>query len=101
MVGLAVPASVEPVPAGEFAGGGLEGGDTAQLRPGGFAADTLGIVAGGDTEDGGGVDTDAVEAHQPGSSGGDGSSRTTSSRAISSSIPSTRRPRLRMASFVA
>jgi hypothetical protein len=33
--------------------------------------DSLGIVAGGDTEDGGGVDTDAVEAHQTRSRGGD------------------------------
>jgi hypothetical protein len=62
MVRLAVPAPVEPVPAGEFAGGCLEGCDTAQMRPGGLAAHSLGIVAGGDTDDGGGVDTDAVEA---------------------------------------
>jgi hypothetical protein len=53
MVGLAVPASVEPVPAGDLSGGGLERGDTAQMRPGRFAAHSLGIVAGGDTEDGG------------------------------------------------
>jgi hypothetical protein len=46
MVRLAVPAPVEPVAAGEFAGGCLEGCDTAQLRPSGFAADSLGIVAG-------------------------------------------------------
>ena len=71
MVGLAVPASVEPVPAGDLSGGGLERGDTAQMRPGGFAAHPLRVVAGGDTEDGGGVDTDAVEAHQTGSRGGD------------------------------
>jgi hypothetical protein len=41
------------------------------MRPGRFAAHSLGIVTGGDTEAGGGVDTDAVEAHQTGSSRGD------------------------------
>jgi hypothetical protein len=41
------------------------------VRPGGFAAHPLGIVAGGDAEDGGGVDTDAVEAAQTRSGGGD------------------------------
>ena len=35
MVGLSVPAAVEPMPDG-LAGGCLDGGDAAQVRPGGF-----------------------------------------------------------------
>ena len=71
MVGLAVPALVEPVAADDLAGGCFEGCDTAQVCPSGFAAHSLGIVAGGDAADGGGVDTDAVEAEQTRSRGGD------------------------------
>jgi hypothetical protein len=71
MVRLAAPAPVELVAAGGLAGGCLEGCDTAQLRPSGLAADSLGIVAGGDAEDGGGVDSDAEQAEQSRSRGGD------------------------------
>jgi hypothetical protein len=34
------------------------------VRPRGFAADAVGVVAGGDEQDGGGVDPDAVHAEQ-------------------------------------
>ena len=59
MVGLAVPAAVEPMPAC-LARRCVDRRDAAQVRPGGFVADPFGVVAGGDQQDRGGVDTDAV-----------------------------------------
>ena len=43
-VGLTVSSPVEP-PAGDLAGGGGEGGDTAQVGPGAFGAEPVGVVA--------------------------------------------------------
>ena len=70
MVGLAVAASVEAVAAGLPRGCGYRG-DGAQVRPGGLAAQPLGVVSGGDEQQGGGVRADPVEAEQAGRAGGD------------------------------
>jgi hypothetical protein len=48
-VGVAVPAAVQPVPAG-LARAGRDGGDAAQVGEGGLAAQPLGVLAGGDQQ---------------------------------------------------
>ena len=45
--------------------------DTAQVRPRGFVADPFGVVAGGDQQDRGGVDTNTVTGEQRGRGLGD------------------------------
>ena len=64
MVGLTVASGVEPKATGGLARRSRDRGDTAQVRPGGFGAQPLGMVAGGDEEDGGDVGADAVKAEQ-------------------------------------
>jgi len=66
VVGLAVAAGVESVPCG-FAGRRWDGRDAAEMRERGFAGEPVGIVAGGDQQDRGGVDPDAVDVEQRGS----------------------------------
>jgi hypothetical protein len=44
-------------------------GDAAEVRERGFVAQPMRVVAGGDQQDGGGVDTDAVEGQQAGGGG--------------------------------
>ncbi len=70
VVGLAVPAAVEAVPAG-LSRGGRDRGDCAQVRPGGLAAQPLRVVPGGDQQQGGGIGADAVQAEQARRAGGD------------------------------
>ena len=41
------------------------------MRPGSLAAQPLGVIAGRDEQQGGGVGADAVEAEQAGGTGGD------------------------------
>ena len=63
MVGLAVPAAVEPVPVG-LARRRVDRGDAAEVRERGFGCEPVRVVAGGDEQDRGGVDADAVELEQ-------------------------------------
>ena len=65
VVGLAVAAGVEPMPH-DLARRRRDRRDAAEVRPGGFGADPFGVVTGGDEEDGGGVDADAVEREEAG-----------------------------------
>src|SRR5438034_11464415 len=53
MVGLTVPAPVEPV-AGDLARRRRDGSDATQVRPGRLGADALGVIARGHEQDGGG-----------------------------------------------
>jgi hypothetical protein len=71
-VGLAVPAAVEPVPAG-LAGGGLHRRGAAQRGERGLGVQPPGVVAGGDQQRGGAVGADTVQAAQRRSvAGGEG-----------------------------
>ena len=70
MVGLAVTAGIEAV-AGDFPRRCLERGDRAQVRPGGLAAQPLGVVPGRDQEQGGGVGADPVQGEQAWGTSGD------------------------------
>ena len=63
VVGLAVAAAVEPV-AGHLAGRGVDRGDAAEVSEGGLGGDPLGVVAGGDEQQGGGVDADTGQVEQ-------------------------------------
>ena len=47
-----------------LAGRGVDRGDPAEVREGGLGADPLGVVAGGDEQQGGGVDADTMQAEQ-------------------------------------
>ena len=42
----------------------MDRSDTAEVREGGLGADPVGVVAGGDEQQGGGVDPDTVEGEQ-------------------------------------
>jgi hypothetical protein len=63
VVGKAVAAAVEPV-ADRLARRGVDRGDPAEVRERGLRGDPFGVVAGGDEEQGSGVDTDAGEIEQ-------------------------------------
>ena len=60
VVGLPVAAAVEPV-TDRLAGRGVDRGDPAEVSEGGLGGDPFGVVAGGDEQQGGGVDADTVE----------------------------------------
>jgi hypothetical protein len=66
LVGVAVAAAVQPVPAG-LAGAGRDGGDSAQVGEGGLAAQPLGVLAGGDEQLAGVVVADREQLQEPGS----------------------------------
>jgi hypothetical protein len=70
VVGAAVTSPVEPVAVGATRGRG-DGRGTAQVGEGGFGAEPLGIVAGGDQQLAGGVDPDPGQGEQGGGDGGD------------------------------
>src|SRR5215212_4932013 len=65
-VGVAVPAAVQPVPAG-LARAGRDGGDPAQVGEGGLAAEPLGVLAGGCQQLAGVVVADREQLQEPGS----------------------------------
>jgi hypothetical protein len=54
-----------------FAGGGLDRADAAQGGERGVAGESVGVVAGGDQQRGGGVWADAVAVEQARGAGGD------------------------------
>src|SRR5258708_7289057 len=64
VVGLTVAAAVQPVPVLGFARVRRDGSGGAQVRPGGFGAEPVGVVAGRDEQHGGGVRADAEQAEQ-------------------------------------
>jgi hypothetical protein len=64
------PPRFQPVAVGA-ARGGRDRGDAAQMREGGLAAQSLGVVAGGDQELAGGVDPDPGQRYQGGRGRGD------------------------------
>jgi hypothetical protein len=71
-VGLPVAAAVEAVPL-SFAGAGIDRGDTAEVRERGFAAESFGVVAGGDQQCGGDVGADPADGDELGGGvGGEG-----------------------------
>src|SRR4029453_5358818 len=72
MVRLTVPAPVEAVSLGDLAGGGRQWRRPAQLRPGRFGMQPVGVVAGGDQQAGGGVDPAPAELGRAGCGGGGG-----------------------------
>ena len=47
-----------------LAGRGVDRGDAAEVGEGGLGGDPLGVVAGGDEQQGGGVDADTVEVER-------------------------------------
>jgi len=63
VVGLPVAAPVEPM-AGRLAGRGVDRGDPAEVGEGGLGADPVGVVAGGDEQQGGGVGADTLQGQQ-------------------------------------
>ena len=63
MVGLTVAAGVEST-AGDLARRRRDGGDAAQVRPRCFAAETVGVITGGDQQDGGRVGIDTGQGRQ-------------------------------------
>ncbi len=67
---MAVPAAVEAA-SGDLARGRFDGGDTAEVGPGGFGAEPFGVVTRGDQQQRGGVDADAEHAQQTGGDLGD------------------------------
>jgi len=69
-VGLAVAAAVQPVPVGAAGGDGYRGG-SAEPGEGGFRAQPVRVVPGGDQELPGGVHADAGQRDEFGSGGGD------------------------------
>jgi hypothetical protein len=82
MAGRAVAARVEPVADG-LARGCRDGGDAAQVRPGGFAAQPSGMVSCGDEQQGRGVGADPVEGEHPrGVSGGEGADELAGAREL-------------------
>ena len=66
LVGVAVAAAVQPVPAG-LAGAGRDGGDSAQVGEGSLAAQPLGVLAGGNEQLAGMVVADREQLQEPGS----------------------------------
>ena len=67
---MAVAGPVESVAVGA-ARGRRDGGGAAQVREGGFGAEPLGVVAGGDQQLAGGVDPDPGQGQQGRSNSGD------------------------------
>ena len=60
---MAVAAAIEPATGG-FARGCFQGADPAQGGKGGLAVQSVGVIASGDEQGGGGVGTDAVVGQQ-------------------------------------
>ena len=71
LVGFAVAAAVEPVPAGDLAGGGRDRGDATQVRRRAFAAQPLRVIPGSDQQQRGGIRAGAVPGEQARRAGGD------------------------------
>ena len=100
MVGLPVTAGVEPVP-GDFPRRRRDGRGGAQVRPGGLAAQPLGVVSRRDEQQRRGVRPDSVEGEQAGGAGGDQRDDGSSRRPSWPSRNSARRPSSRSAIRVA
>ena len=64
MVGLAVTAGVEPVAAAGLARAGRDRTGAAEVRPGCFGAQPVGVIAGRDDQEGGDVRAGAVHLEQ-------------------------------------
>ena len=100
VVGLPVAAAVEPV-TDRLARRGVDRGDAAQVSPGGFGSDPVGVVPGGDEQQGGSVNADAGEVEQARCGRFDERGELVVKAAQSASMSSTRRPRVCIASLVA
>ena len=74
VVGLAVTGGVESLP-DDLARRRRDRGDAAEVGPGRFAAEPVGVVAGGDQQDGGGVGADAVQGEEAGCAGSESAVR--------------------------